>query len=68
MPQTKGPAGRFGARYGIKIRRKVNLIESKQKSKHLCNYCGEKSVKRISLGIFECKKCKSKFTGGAYSP
>jgi len=68
MAQTKGPAGRFGARYGTKIRRRVNVIELKQKSKHKCPYCGELKVKRVSLGIFACRKCDSKFTGGAYTP
>ena len=68
MANTKGPAGRFGARYGIKVRRKVDNIERKQKSKHLCPYCGVLKVKRISLGIFQCKKCEIKFTGGAYTP
>ena len=68
MPNTKGPAGRFGARYGIKIRRKINRVESRQKSKHKCPYCDEIKVKRVSLGIYQCKKCESKFTGGAYTP
>ncbi len=63
-----GPAGRFGARYGRRIRSQVNLVEIKQKAKQVCNYCGAVKVKRISLGIFECGKCKKKFTGGAYSP
>tara|TARA_Y100000310_G_C20703043_1_gene831891 strand:+ start:6555 stop:6761 length:207 start_codon:yes stop_codon:yes gene_type:complete len=68
MAKLKGPAGRFGARYGIKIRKKVNLIEVKQKRKHICPYCDAVRVKRVSLGIYQCGKCKSKFTGGAYIP
>jgi large subunit ribosomal protein L37Ae len=67
MAKTKGPAGRFGARAGVKIRRKINLIESKQKAKQKCPYCDAKAVKRVSLGIYACRKCKAKFTGGAYT-
>ena len=68
MANTKGPAGRFGARYGTKIRRKVNNIERKQKAKHPCPSCGEIKAKRISLGIYQCRKCEAKFPGGAYTP
>ncbi len=68
MANTKGPAGRFGARYGIKTRRKIDRIESRQKAKHKCPYCDELKVKRVSLGIYQCKKCEAKFTGGAYTP
>ena len=67
MAKTKGPAGRFGARGGVRIRRKINLIESKQKAKQKCPYCAAVAVKRVSLGIYFCKKCNAKFTGGAYS-
>jgi len=67
MGKTKkvGSTGKFGARYGLHIRRKIIKVESK-KSK-VCPYCGKKQVRRVAAGIWECKKCKSKFTGGAYS-
>ncbi len=63
-----GTAGRFGARYGRRTRSQISLVEAKQKAKQLCQMCGAISVRRVSLGVFECKKCHNKFTGGAYTP
>jgi len=61
-----GSAGRFGARYGKKIRKKIADIEAKQKAWHKCPYCSKFKVKRVSSGIWKCKSCSSKFTGKAY--
>ena len=61
-----GSAGRFGARYGQKIRKKIAHIEAKQKKWQKCPYCAKFKVKRISSGIWQCKSCESKFTGKAY--
>jgi large subunit ribosomal protein L37Ae len=60
--------GRFGARYGTKLRKRVREIESKQKAKQTCPYCSKNgSVKRLSFGVWLCKKCGAKFTGRAYT-
>ncbi len=61
-----GAAGRFGARYGKKPKTKITNIERIQRKKQECPYCGRKAAKRLSAGIWKCKKCESKFTGGAY--
>ncbi len=61
-----GASGRYGVRYGRILRAKVNDIEKKQKSKQLCPQCRNKSVKRVSYGIWQCKKCNLKFSGKAY--
>ena len=58
---------RFGSRYGRKTRHKFSRIESEHRKMHKCPYCSEIKVKRISVGIWECKKCDAKFTGKAYS-
>ncbi len=63
-----GPAGRFGPRYGYKIRKLVKEIEEKMRDDHECPFCGSKKVRRISTSIWECKKCGKKFAGGAYLP
>jgi len=60
-----GAAGRFGSRYGQRVRRKIADIESKQRKKQTCPFCG-KTVKRVSKGIWQCKKCKKRFAGHSY--
>jgi large subunit ribosomal protein L37Ae len=59
---------RFGARYGIKVRDRLSKIEAIIRKKHRCPYCHYNTIKRVSNGIFECKKCLAKFTGKAYMP
>ncbi len=60
--------GRYGPRYGTRTKKIVAEIESRQKQKRTCPYCERKSLKRIAAGIWFCRKCKSKFAGGAYVP
>lgn len=59
---------RFGVRYGRKVRNKLGMIESQSKKLHKCPYCRSVKVKRISNGIFSCRKCDNRFTGRAYVP
>jgi len=63
-----GTAGRFQARYGVRSRTRIREIESVQKQKHVCPRCGQSAVKRISSGIWACRKCGTTFAGGAYFP
>jgi len=58
-------AGRFGVRYGRKARLKIANIESHQRQKQKCIFC-EGTAKRLSKGIWQCKKCKKKFAHHAY--
>jgi len=59
-------AGRFGARYGVRIKKRIRAIESKQRKKQKCPYCKKLTCKRLSSGIWECSSCKRKFTSDAY--
>jgi len=61
-----GSAGRFGPRYGKRLRNKVVGIEKVQRQTQKCPYCSRKAVKRVSAGIWFCNKCESKFTSKAY--
>jgi large subunit ribosomal protein L37Ae len=61
-------AGRFGARYGRKVRKLVADIEEQMKKKHLCPKCGRLSVVRKGTGIWQCRKCEVTFAGGTYLP
>ncbi|MDP7621026.1 MAG: 50S ribosomal protein L37ae [SAR324 cluster bacterium] len=63
-----GSTGRFGPRYGRKIRNKVKAIEAVSKAKHPCLKCQMKSAKRTATGVWECSKCGAKYAGGAYAP
>ncbi len=67
MPKTKlvKSAGRFGVRYGQRIKRKIAEVESKQRKKQVCPFC-KKRAKRLSKGIWECRNCGKKFAGHAY--
>ena len=58
---------RFGPRYGRRLKERFGKIESIQRSKQKCPYCSALSVKRIAVGIWNCRKCNTKFTGKAYS-
>ena len=70
MGRTKkvGIAGRFGARYGTRIRSRVIDVEKQSKLSHPCPNCLKKTLKRITAGIWECKKCGLKLAGKAYKP
>lgn len=63
-----GTAGRFGPRYGTTLRKEVAAIEKRQKAKHDCPSCRKDSLRRVTVGVWECSACGKKFTGGAYYP
>jgi len=65
LKKTKS-AGRFGARYGKKVRVSLVKVETKQRVKQKCPFCEKLGVKRLSKGIWYCKKCDKKFAGGTY--
>jgi len=63
-----GISGKFQARYGSVVRKRYRQIMEKMKGKIRCPRCQTRgSVHRISTGIWHCKKCNAKFTGGAYN-
>jgi large subunit ribosomal protein L37Ae len=57
---------RFGVRYGRTSKERLGEIEKEQKKKQKCPYCHFSQVKKISAGIWQCRKCGAKFTSRAY--
>ncbi len=63
-----GIAGKFGPRYGVKVRKQIQAVEQEKIKSHTCPRCKHKSVKRISSGIWKCRRCDLTFASGAYTP
>lgn len=63
-----GPSGKFGTHYGMSLRKKWAGVDIKMRQPHKCPTCEKMSVKRLAAGIWECRKCGAKFSGGAYLP
>ena len=63
-----GSSGKFGPRYGLSVKKQIRQVDKSKGSKYSCPRCTKKNVKRVSAGIWECRSCSLKFTGGAYSP
>ncbi len=61
-----GSVKRFGVRYGTKLKGKIAKIESERQASTKCPYCSYDKVTRANAGIWNCTKCKSRFTGKAY--
>jgi large subunit ribosomal protein L37Ae len=70
MARTKkvGSTGRFGSRYGAKLRRRVLDIERRRHEPNRCPACATKALKRQAAGLWKCSKCDLLFAGGAYVP
>lgn len=62
-----GITGKYGVRYGASLRRQCKKLEVQQHAKYDCAFCGKKSVKRDSTGIWTCKACHKTVAGGAYT-
>ncbi|MFP4608088.1 MAG: 50S ribosomal protein L37ae [Candidatus Natronoplasma sp.] len=63
-----GSTGRFGSRYGVKVKESIKEIEKAKKKEYQCPRCNHKQVKRESTGIWRCRRCDLTFAGGAYDP
>lgn len=61
-----GITKRFGSRYGVTVRKRLENVEKMYKGTHKCPYCRYLTVKRLASGIWYCRKCDKKLTGRAY--
>lgn len=65
--KRKSSVKRFGARYGKRVRDRLEEIEKLYRGKkHKCPYCSYTQVKRQAAGIWHCKKCSATYTSRAY--
>ncbi|MEK6823200.1 MAG: hypothetical protein AABY13_05195 [Nanoarchaeota archaeon] len=65
--KSLGSAKRYGVRYGATLKRKVAAIEEVQRSNQKCPYCNKHAAEWKMVGVYECFKCKAKFTAKAYA-
>lgn len=63
-----GAAGSYGPRYGVKVRRRLKEVLEGKRRWHPCPRCEHLSVKRVSTGVWRCRRCDHTFAGGAYRP
>lgn len=66
--QKAGLEARFGARYGVSVRRRAASALRKVKKEYSCPVCQYQKVKREAAGIWGCKKCGHTFAGGVWQP
>lgn len=57
----------WSIRYGVSLRKRQAAISKEKKTQYTCKVCGKDAVKRISTGIWKCKRCGATFAGGAYN-
>merc|ERR1712000_803964 len=62
-----GVTGKYGTRYGASLRKQVKKIEISQHARYTCSFCGKDTVKRESVGIWNCRGCGKQIAGGAWS-
>jgi large subunit ribosomal protein L37Ae len=61
-----GITGKYGTRYGAKLRKQAKAIEILQRTKYTCPFCGKNSIRRQAVGIWRCKACRRTCAGGAW--
>ncbi|MCK4717687.1 MAG: transposase [Thermoplasmata archaeon] len=62
-----GSTGRFGVRYGVKVRYRTKSVDTSLNTRGTCPQCQHSSVSRVKSGIWKCSRCSYTFAAGAYS-
>jgi len=63
-----GTSGRFGARYGVRIRKRIADVEAQSKGRHECPKCKAVALGRLANGIWACRHCGAKMASSSYMP
>jgi len=63
-----GSAGRLGARYGVRIRKRIADVELISKGRHDCPKCMAKAMVRTANGIWKCRHCGAIIASSSYRP
>lgn len=61
-----GSTGWMGPRYGIRIRRRVLDIDREKTKDSACPHCSTVTLARVASGVYECRRCGTRFSSGAY--
>jgi large subunit ribosomal protein L37Ae len=62
-----GITGKYGPRYGVKIRKQIKSVSRHRTKLQRCPECQANAVKRVASGIWVCNHCNLKFAASAYS-
>ncbi len=61
-----GATGWMGPRYGIRIRRRVLEVDRARSRASACPRCSTVTLQRVASGIYECRRCGTRFASNAY--
>jgi large subunit ribosomal protein L37Ae len=61
-----GRTGWMGARYGIKVRRRVLEVDRARDVEYACPKCSTQTLRRVASGIYRCRRCSTTFASDAY--
>ncbi len=65
--KSVGSTGWMGAKYGIRVRRRVQDVDRVAKSDFACPKCSTLTVRRVGSGRFKCRRCERTFASDAYN-
>ena len=67
--QKAGATARFGARYGVSVRRNSGAALAKKTAKYTCPVCQYRKVgSQVQSESGRVRKCSHTFAGGAWEP
>ncbi|HDJ21816.1 MAG TPA: 50S ribosomal protein L37ae [Candidatus Bathyarchaeota archaeon] len=68
MPKKKRVNVGLRTRGGSTLRKRYGRVVKAMRASHRCPNCVSPSVRRVSVGLWSCRKCGYTFAGGAYTP